>query len=274
MTRKETDGLAEWAKGFGAKGLAVTKVAGGKLDTGIAKFMAPIAAELIARMEAKDGDLLCFGADTSKTVHKVLGELRLKMARERGMIKDGDWKWLWVIDFPAFEWNADEKRWDSLHHPFTAPRDADIPKLESDPGNVIAKAYDIVCNGSELGGGSIRIHQTEVQSKVFGLLGIDEAAARAKFGFLLDALQFGAPPHGGLALGLDRIIMHLAGTTNIRDVIAFPKTQNGADLMTEAPAPVDDKQLRELHLRVVLPQKAPAGPAPAAGTTPGATPKA
>jgi aspartyl-tRNA synthetase len=268
MTRKETDGLAEWSKGFGAKGLAVTKVvkdgdSGGlKLDTGIAKFLTPIAGELIARMGAADGDLLCFGADSFKVVHRVLGELRVKLAKERGMIQDGVWKWLWVVDFPGFEWNADEKRWDSLHHPFTSPRDEDIDKLETDAGNIISKAYDLVLNGSELGGGSIRIHNTAVQARVFKLLGIDEASARVKFGFLLDALQFGCPPHGGMALGLDRVIMHLCHTTNIRDVIAFPKTQNGADLMTEAPSPVDDKQLRELSLRL-----AP-GSVSAAATTP------
>ncbi len=256
MTRKETDGLAEWSKGFGAKGLAVTKViAGGVFETGIAKFIAPIAAELIAKTGAKEGDLICFAADTSKIAHRVLGELRIKLAKDRNMIKDGDWQWLWVVDFPAFEWNADEKRWDSLHHPFTAPRDEDVAKLETDPGAVIAKAYDIVCNGSELGGGSIRIHRSDVQNKVFNLLGIDNEAARTKFGFLLDALRFGAPPHGGLALGLDRIIMHLCNTTNIRDVIAFPKTQTGMDVMTAAPSEVDLKQLTELSLRVQTHQK-------------------
>ena len=256
MTRKETDGLAEWSKGFGAKGLAVTKViAGGTFETGIAKFIAPVAAELIAKTGAKEGDLICFAADTFKTVHRVLGELRVKLAKERGMLKDGDWKWLWVIDFPAFEWNDESKRWDALHHPFTAPRDEDIPKLETDPGAIIAKAYDIVCNGSELGGGSIRIHRSDVQNKVFNLLGIDNESAKIKFGFLLDALRYGAPPHGGLALGLDRIIMHLCNTTNIRDVIAFPKTQTGMDVMTEAPSQVDLKQLTELSLRVQVHQK-------------------
>ena len=268
MTRKETDALPEWAKQFGAKGLAVTKIvpapgngsegAGLKLDTGIAKFLTPIAGELIARCGGKEGDLLCFAADSAKVVHRVLGELRLKLAKERNLIPtqgEAAWKWLWVVDFPAFEWNADEKRWDSLHHPFTSPRNEDIDKLETDPGSIIAKAYDIVCNGSELGGGSIRIHRSDVQARVFRLLGIDEESARIKFGFLLDALKFGAPPHGGLALGLDRIIMHLCGTTNIRDVIAFPKTQNGADLMTQAPSPVDDKQMKELSLKIQLPQK-------------------
>jgi aspartyl-tRNA synthetase len=252
MTRKETDGLAEWVKQFGAKGLAVTKViANGVLETGIAKFIQPIAGDLVLRLGAKEGDLICFAADSSKIVHRTLGELRVKLARDRNMVQEGDWKWLWVVDFPAFEWNAEERRYDSLHHPFTSPRDADIDKLTMErAGEVIAKAYDIVCNGSELGGGSIRIHRSDIQNKVFNLLGIDDAAAKVKFGFLLDALRHGAPPHGGLALGLDRIIMHLCGTTNIRDVIAFPKTQNGADLMTEAPSPVDLKQLTELSLRV------------------------
>lgn len=256
MTRKETDALAEWSKEYGAKGLAVTKVvAGGQLETGIAKFIAPIAAELVERMGAKEGDLLCFAADSHKVVHRVLGELRLKMAKDRGMIKEGDWKWVWVVDFPAMEYDPESKRWDSLHHPFTAPRDEYLDKLESDTANVLSKAYDIVCNGSELGGGSIRIHNPQTQSRIFKLLGIDEEAQQLKFGFLLDALKFGAPPHGGLALGLDRIIMHLCNTTNIRDVIAFPKTQNGADLMLDAPSQVDDKQLRELHVRVSLPPK-------------------
>ena len=257
MTRKETDALAEWSKGFGAKGLAVTKVnAGNKCETGIAKFIESIAGDLIARLGAKEGDLLCFAADTSTVVHRVLGELRIKLSKERGMIKDGDWQWLWVVDFPAFEYDAAEKRWNSLHHPFTSPRDEDFDKLTNESaGKVIAKAYDIVCNGSELGGGSIRIHRPDIQNKVFNLLGIDDESARQKFGFLLDALKFGAPPHGGLALGLDRIIMHLCGTTNIRDVIAFPKTQNGADLMLDAPSAVDERQMRELHVKVVLPQK-------------------
>jgi aspartyl-tRNA synthetase len=272
MTRKETDLLPEWAKQFGAKGLAITKViAGGQLETGIAKFLAPVAAELIAKLGAKDGDLICFAADKSKVVHRVLGELRIKLANDRKLIPEGKWAWLWVVDFPLIEWNEEAKRWDSLHHPFTAPLDEDLAKLSSGDHAQIAtvrsKAYDIVCNGSELGGGSIRIHRPDVQQQVFNFLGINAEAARIKFGFLLDALRFGAPPHGGLALGLDRIIMHLVGTTNIRDVIAFPKTQTGADLMTEAPSPVDADQLKEIHVRVELP-KVPEKPA-----TPPAAPK-
>ncbi len=253
MTRKITDGLAEWSKEFGAKGLAVTKIAeGGKCETGIAKFIEPIAARLIERTAANPGDLLAFAADNSTVVHRVLGELRIKLARERDLIDENDWKWLWIVDFPLLGWNEDQKRWDSLHHPFTAPKDEDVDKLESDTGSVLSKAYDLVVNGSELGGGSVRIHRQDVQQRVFSLLGIDEQQARMKFGFLLDALKFGAPPHGGIAMGLDRVIMHVCGTSNIRDVIAFPKTQNGADLMTEAPSPVDDKQLQELSLRLAL----------------------
>ena len=268
MTRKETDALAEWSKQFGAKGLAVTKVAadGNTLETGIAKFLTPIARDLIDRLGAAPGDLICFGADTTKVVRRVLGELRIKLAKDLDLIDQNKWCWLWVVDFPAVDWNEDEKRWDSLHHPFTAPCPEDLDKLESDPGAVRSLAYDLIVNGSELGGGSIRIHSIDVQSRVFRLLGIDDQTARAKFGFLLDALRYGAPPHGGIALGLDRLVMHLVGTTNIRDVIAFPKTQTGADLMTQAPAPVDDAQLRELQIRVTQPS-APTAATPSQDTT-------
>ena len=256
--RKYTDGLAEWVKQFGAGGLPVTKVAGGTFETGVAKFLSPVYAAICERTGAEEGDLLCFGVDAKSTVvHRVLGELRIKIAHDLDMIEPGQWKWLWVVDFPMVEWNQDAKRWDSLHHPFTAPMPEYLDKIESDTANVLSDAYDLVLNGSELGGGSIRIHRPDTQQRVFNLLGINEEEARAKFGFLLDALNYGAPPHGGLAFGLDRMIMHLCGTTNIRDVIAFPKTQNGADLMTGAPSPVDEAQLIELSLRVQTHQQPP-----------------
>ncbi|MHB1155855.1 MAG: aspartate--tRNA ligase [Phycisphaerales bacterium] len=251
MTRKQTDELAEWVKQFGAGGLPLVKVEGGKVTTGVAKFVEPVAAALIERMGAKDGDLICFGvSEKSKVVHRVLGELRVRLAHDLGMIKSGEWKWLWVVDFPLVEYSEEDKRYYATHHPFTAPKPEHMEMLETNPAAVLSDAYDLVLNGSELGGGSIRIHRSDVQSRVFRMLGINDEEAKMKFGFLLNALSYGAPPHGGLAFGLDRLVMHLVGTTNIRDVIAFPKTQNGADLMTEAPAPVDEMQLRELNIRV------------------------
>ncbi len=251
MSRKETDALAEWVKQFGAGGLPVTKIEGGSVSAGIAKFIEPIAADLIAATGAEDGDLLCFGVDARPAVvRRVLGELRVKLAHDLKLIREDDWQWVWIVDFPLVEWSEEHKRWDSLHHPFTAPADDDLDRLESDPANVKSKAYDLVLNGSELGGGSVRIHSPQVQQKVFALLGIGEDEAREKFGFLLDALKYGAPPHGGIAFGLDRVVMHLCRTDNIRDVIAFPKTQTGADVMTAAPSPVDLTQLNELSLRV------------------------
>jgi aspartyl-tRNA synthetase len=259
LSRKDTDALAEWAKGFGAKGLAVTKVTATGLDTGVAKFLAPIAPKLLERTGVKEGDLLCFAADKPKIVHKVLGELRLKLARDLKIAPSTEFAWVWIVKFPAFEFDETEKRFTSTHHPFTSPLDEDLAKLDSrDPQvieSILSKAYDIVVNGTEVGGGSIRIHRIDTQQKVFSLLGIDEAAQKAKFGFLLDALQYGAPPHGGLAIGLDRLIMILRGIANIRDVIAFPKTQSGADLMCGAPAPIDEKQIREANIRVMMPVK-------------------
>ncbi|MDB5331960.1 MAG: aspS [Phycisphaerales bacterium] len=262
LSRKETDALAEWSKGFGAKGLAVTKITPAGLDTGVAKFLAGIAPQLIERTGAKEGDLLAFAADRPKVVHKVLGELRLKMARDLKLTPSTEFAWVWVVNFPLFEYDEEEKRYVATHHPFTAPLDEDLAKLDSRDREVVesikSKAYDIVVNGSEVGGGSIRIHRMDVQQKVFSLLGIDDTAQKAKFGFLLDALQYGAPPPGGIALGLDRLIMILRGITNIRDVIAFPKTQSGADVMSGAPSPVDEKQLREVNIRVAQPPaKAP-----------------
>ncbi len=256
MSRKETDALAEWVKQFGAGGLPICKVEGGQLTTGVSKFVAPITDDLLKRMEAEDGDLICFGVDAvPATVARVLGELRVKLAHDLGMIEPGQWEWVWIVDFPLVEWSTDQKRWDSLHHPFTAPNEEDLEKLESDPGSVLSQAYDLVLNGSELGGGSIRIHRMDIQEKVFGLLGITPESAKVKFGFLLDALNYGAPPHGGIAFGLDRVVMHLCNTSNIRDVIAFPKTQTGVDLMTQAPSPVDEAQLQELHVKLDLPEK-------------------
>ena len=257
MSRKETDALAEWSKTFGAKGLAVTKVTASGLDTGVAKFLAPIAADLIERTEAKPGDLIAFAADKPKVVHKVLGELRLKMARDLKMTPSVDYAWVWVTDFPLVEYVEHDGRYFSTHHPFTAPTDADVDKLTSSDRATVesikSKAYDLVVNGSEIGGGSIRIHRPDVQQKVFALLGIDAEQAQARFGFLLDALKYGAPPHGGIAFGVDRLVMILRGIANIRDVIAFPKTQSGADLMCGAPSEIDAKQLTEANIRVVLP---------------------
>ena len=254
LSRKQTDDLAGWVKQFGAGGLPVTKLESGKFATGIAKFLEPVADELIRITGATDGDLLCFGVSKHPSVvYRTLGELRLRLGRELELNREGEWQWLWVVDFPLVEWNVPAKRWDSLHHPFTSPKEEDLDRLETEPGSVLSRAYDLGCNGAELGGGSIRIHRSDLQQRVFNLLGIDEASAKSKFGFLLNALRYGAPPHGGLAMGLDRIVMMLENTSNIRDVIAFPKTQNGADLMTAAPSLVDDAQLQELSLRTLAP---------------------
>ncbi len=261
LTRKITDGYTEFVRQFGAGGVPITKVAeGDKLEAGIGKFIEPIAAELIERTGAEPGDTILFGADTYAVCSKALGELRQCVARDLDMIPEGAWNFLWVVDFPMFEFHEESGRFYALHHPFTAPTPAFVEALmKLDPNDhsqdnidrvesMISDGYDMICNGSELGGGSIRIHRTDIQQQVFALLGLSESEAKQKFSFLLDALSYGAPPHGGIAFGLDRLIMHLCGTENIRDVIAFPKTQTGADLMCEAPNEVDDAQLNELHV--------------------------
>ena len=255
LTRKDIDDYTEFVAIYGAKGLAYIKVnekAKGTegLQSPILKFLPEsVIKAILERTLAQDGDLIFFGADQAKIVNDALGALRVKIGHERGFAESG-WKPLWVTDFPMFEWNKEEKRWDPLHHPFTSPKDGHEAFLDSDPSKAHAKAYDMVLNGWEIGGGSVRIFREEVQSKVFRALNIGEEEARQKFGFLLDALQYGAPPHGGIAFGLDRIVTLMAGAESIRDVIAFPKTQRAQCLLTQAPGPVDEKQLRELHIRL------------------------
>jgi aspartyl-tRNA synthetase len=260
MSRGEIDAYTEFVKIYGAKGLAwikVNDVAKGRegLQSPIVKNLHDAAlAEVLKRTGAKDGDLIFFGADKATVVNDALGALRVKVGhsdfgKARGLAQ-GEWEPLWVVDFPMFEYDEAAGRWNAVHHPFTAPKDGHEDWLESDPGRCVAKAYDVVLNGIELGGGSVRIHREEVQSKVFRALKIDAAEAKAKFGFLLDALQYGAPPHGGIAIGLDRFVMLLVKAESLRDVIAFPKTQRAQDLLTNAPGPVDERQLRELHIRL------------------------
>jgi len=247
--------LTEFAGDYGAKGLAWFKVKKENdklsLASSIAKFFGVEQhRQIIDRFGAKEESLLLFIADDGKTANKVLAALRCRLAKEQKLYDPKRFEFVWIVDFPLFEWNSEEKRYDSLHHPFTAAMEKDIKKLDSDPANIISQAYDIVVNGSEIGGGSIRIHEPKVQQKVFELLNISKKQAQERFGFFLKALEYGAPPHGGIALGLDRMIMLLTGTENIRDVIAFPKTQRGQCLLTDAPSEVDAKQLDELNLRM------------------------
>jgi aspartyl-tRNA synthetase len=260
MSRGEIDGYTEFVKIYGAKGLAWIKV--NDVSKGREGLQSPIVknihdaaiAEILKRTNAANGDLIFFGADKEKIVNDSIGALRLKVGhsafgKKAGLFTAG-WKPLWVVDFPMFEHDEENQRWSAVHHPFTAPKDGHEDWMDTDPGKCIAKAYDMVLNGWELGGGSVRIHRAEVQSKVFNALKIGPEEAQQKFGFLLDALQYGAPPHGGLAFGLDRIVTMMTGAESIRDVIAFPKTQRAQDLLTHAPGPVDEKQLRELHIRL------------------------
>jgi aspartyl-tRNA synthetase len=260
MSRGEIDGYTEFVKIYGAKGLAWIKVndaAKGRegLQSPIVKNLHDAAiAEIIARTGARNGDLIFFGADKSKVVNDSIGALRVKIGHsefgKKAGLFENKWAPLWVVDFPMFEFDEDEQRWSAVHHPFTAPKDGHEDLMDTAPEQCIAKAYDMVLNGWELGGGSVRIHRAEVQSKVFSALKISPEDAQLKFGFLLDALQYGAPPHGGLAFGLDRLITLMTGADSIRDVIAFPKTQRAQDLLTQAPSTVDEKQLRELHIKL------------------------
>ena len=259
FTRKELDDLAPFVAIYGAKGLAYIRVNDPAklneegLQSPIVKFLSPeILGAILERTGARAGDVIFFGADRRKVVNDALGALRVKVGHEKGHMQPG-WRPCWVVDFPAYEYMEEEKRWGAAHHPFTSPKDEHVQYMQSDPARVLAKAYDIALNGWELGGGSVRIHRADVQAKQFDLLGMGEEEQRAKFGFLLDALSYGAPPHGGIAFGLDRMVAMMAGVEQIRDVIAFPKTQRGQDLMVETPSPVTEKQLRDLHIKLRKP---------------------
>lgn len=255
LSRKEIDEYTQFVGIYGAKGLAYIKINDltkgmEGLQSPILKFLPePVVQSILERTRAQNNDLVFFGADKAKIVNDALGALRVKIGHERGLATNS-WQPLWVVDFPMFEWDEEEKRWQALHHPFTSPSQGHEDFLANDPGKALSRAYDMVLNGMEIGGGSIRIHQQDVQSKVFQALNISDEEAKLKFGFLLDALQYGAPPHGGIAFGLDRIVAMMTGADSIRDVIAFPKTQRAQDLLTQAPSTVEEKQLRELHIRL------------------------
>ncbi len=253
-SRKQLDSLTDFAKKYGAKGLAYIKFVNGEINSPIAKFLTEEEIKAIAnKANAEDGDLLLISSDEKYRAFTILGALRLELARQLGIMEKlrNTYSFHWLVDFPLFEYDEEEKRYVAMHHPFTAPNDNEIEKLDTAPSQVHAKAYDLVVNGAELGGGSIRIHENEIQQKMFELLGLSNEEAEEKFGFLLKALQYGAPPHGGLALGLDRIVMILAGTDNIRDVIAFPKTTSGISIMDGSPSEVEDKNLAELGISLM-----------------------
>ena len=260
LSRKEIDGYTEYVSRYGAKGLAWIKVndaATGRegLQSPIVKFLPDeVLTAIMERTGTESGDLLFFGAGSTTVVNESIGALRVKVGHDRGMVSR-EWKPLWVVDFPMFEWNDKEDRWDALHHPFTSPNTEDPDVLAKEPGTMLSRAYDMVLNGTELGGGSVRIHSTEMQQKVFEILGISDEEAESKFGFLLEALKYGCPPHAGLAFGLDRMIMLMTGASSIRDVMAFPKTQSAACLLTDAPSAVTPEQLRDLNIRIHKPAK-------------------
>ncbi len=260
LTRKEIDDYTAFVGVYGARGLAYIKVndvAAGRegLQSPILKFLPDAAVDgILQRTGAADGDLIFFGADKARVVNEALGALRVRLGHDRGLLEPG-WRPLWVVDFPMFEWDEEGRRWVALHHPFTSPREEDLELLHTDPGRCRSRAYDLVLNGTEVGGGSMRIYRKEVQQEVFHQLGIDREEAVEKFGFLLDALKYGCPPHGGIAFGLDRLVMLMTGAASIREVMAFPKTQTAACLLTRAPAPVSETQLRELHIRLRPPPK-------------------
>ncbi|RED38919.1 aspartate--tRNA ligase [Paenibacillus sp. VMFN-D1] len=251
-SRKEIDDLGPFAARYGAKGLAWIQVKEGEFKGPIVKFFTPEEIEALKeRTGAEEGDLLLFSADNKKVVADVLGALRLKIGKQLGLINENEFKFAWVVDFPLLEWDEEEKRYVALHHPFTRPRDEDQHLFETDPGSILAQAYDIVLNGYEVGGGSMRIYKRDMQEKMFAALGLSPEDAKDKFGHLLDAFEYGTPPHGGIAFGLDRLVMLLSGRSNLRETIAFPKTASATDLLMDAPSPVDQGQLEQLHIKVV-----------------------
>ena len=257
MPRKKIDALVEFAKGYGAKGLAYVAIQeDGSYKSSFAKFMTEEQMDaLVKAMDGKPGDLLLFAADKNKVVWDVLGALRLEIARQKDLLKKDDFKFLWVTEFPLLEYSEEENRYVAMHHPFTMPMEEDWPMIDTNPGAVRAKAYDIVLNGTELGGGSVRIHQSDIQSKMFEVLGFTPERAQDQFGFLLEAFKYGVPPHAGLAYGLDRVAMLMGGCDSIREVIAFPKVKDASCMMTEAPTPVDPKQLKELGIEIEKPEE-------------------